>query len=174
LLAAVTTESRRLSGLASNLVGFDLADTDSLAPFARQGLINAALVLGIFSIGGLFLLDSGFGWLVLGMAIVAFPIAVTGLVLPIRGVRARIAAEKQKELDWAQAAIRRARDELKVGDGASGRLADLLAYRRAVNEVAEWPIAPAGYARFGLYLLLPLGAWILGALVESLIEAIFF
>ncbi|NIR43381.1 MAG: hypothetical protein GWN99_05525 [Gemmatimonadetes bacterium] len=63
---------------------------------------------------------------------------------------------------------------LKAGSGTPGQLADLLAYRRVMSQVAGWPIAAASYARFGLYLLLPVAAWILGALIESLIQALFF
>jgi hypothetical protein len=174
LLTAVALESRRLSGVAVRLGPIDLTETDRLTPFTHQGLIHAALVLGLFSIGSLFMLDSGFGVLVSGIAIVAVPVAAMGLVAPIRGVRARIAAAKTQELEWTNEAVRRAREGLKTGDGTPGQLADLLAYRNAVSQITEWPIAPAGYARFGLYLLLPVAAWILGALVESLIEAVFF
>ena len=50
-------------------------------------------------------------------------------------------------------------------------LADLIEYRRLVEEVPEWPLDPGVRARFLLYVALPLGSWLGGALVERLIDA---
>jgi hypothetical protein len=52
----------------------------------------------------------------------------------------------------------------------SAGLADLIEYRRLVEAVPEWPLDPSLRARFLLYLVLPLGSWLGGALVERLID----
>ena len=52
----------------------------------------------------------------------------------------------------------------------AGRLADLLAYRTYLESVREWPFDDVTLRRFLLYLLIPVGSWLGGALVERLVS----
>jgi hypothetical protein len=44
-------------------------------------------------------------------------------------------------------------------------------YSKEVSEVHAWPVAPGGFSRFALFLLIPLGSWGGGALVERLVDS---
>jgi hypothetical protein len=46
------------------------------------------------------------------------------------------------------------------------RLGSLLAYEARIAGVGEWPFDVGTFVRFALFLALPLGSWIAGALVE--------
>jgi hypothetical protein len=52
------------------------------------------------------------------------------------------------------------------------RLPGLLAWESRVESVPEWPIDAAALRRIALYLLIPLGSWVGGALVERLVDAL--
>ena len=103
------------------------------------------------------------------MAIVAAVGAVT-IVLPVRGVHRAIRAAKDAELLAVRAAIARVRDAAVEGGAATTddplRLSGLLAYEARIADVGEWPFDAGTFARFSLFVALPLGSWIAGALVE--------
>ena len=116
------------------------------------------------------------GWLWATGVFGTLALAWTGAAvwLPMRGVHQRMQRAKRDELVRVNAAIR--------GDGAalagsaiaaraaSAGLADLIEYRRLVESVPEWPLDPGLRARLLLYVALPLGSWLGGALVERLID----
>ena len=56
--------------------------------------------------------------------------------------------------------------------GSTQELAGLLTYLRDVEGVNSWPVAPGGITRFGLFLLIPLGSWSGGAIVERLLDSV--
>ncbi len=178
-LFAVLAESQRLSRLAARLPAIDLFDLRPLVCFARQGLSNALLNVGFISILALYLFESGFGVMFALLGVMNLGVSAAGLLLPVRGVHLRIRAAKSAELDWCLERLREARTQLaappapRPGSGATeARLADLLAYRGFVEDVREWPFDTSTLVRFGLYLLIPLGSWAGGALVERLIDAL--
>ena len=95
------------------------------------------------------------------------------LVLPVRGVQHRIHRAKLAALANLDSELRRARDAALGGEERTGGpLADLLAYRSYIESVREWPFDTSTFARFGLYLLIPVGSWIGGAFVERLVSAL--
>jgi hypothetical protein len=110
-------------------------------------------------------------FVVLGVANLG--LSAAGLLLPVLGVRDRIRAAKQAELDAVRERLLDARAELRGAAGHDGRLADLLAWRAFVEGVREWPFDASALARFGLYLLIPLGSWLGGALVERVVDRLF-
>jgi hypothetical protein len=170
---AVLSESRRLSSLAASLRPVDLFDLSPLAPFTRQGVANAALNVGFVAIFALTLVESGFGIAFAVLGTLGLGVGAVGLLLPVHGVRLRIRAARRAELDWCGRELRRARAALASGAGApSPRLSDLLAYRSFLDGVREWPFDASTLLRVGLYLLIPLGSWAGGALVERAIDAL--
>lgn len=176
LLHAITSEGRRLSALARSIPRIDLLDPGALAPFARQGLLSSLPGLILLSFLALNLGDRGWLWAtgVLGVLAVAWTTAV--VLLPMRGVHQRVQRAKRDELRRVNAAIRGDAAGLAgtaiARRAASAGLVDLIEYRRLVEGVPEWPLDPALRARLLLYVALPLGSWLGGALVERLIDAV--
>ena len=76
-------------------------------------------------------------------------------------------AAKRAELDRCTEEVRALRDGRP---GAGRSLADLLAWRAYVASVPEWPFDAPTRLRFALYLVIPLGSWLGGALVEKLVD----
>ncbi len=95
-------------------------------------------------------------------------LATAGLLIPVRGVHDAIAREKTHELVRVNDQIRRAR----AGSGALPSLADWIAYRSLTMSVREWPVDAPTLRRFALYLAIPLGSWLGGALVERMVDAL--
>lgn len=153
-LYAVLAESRRLSRLAARLPDLDLFDLRPLVCFARQGLSNTLLNVGFVSIFALLLFESGFGAVFAVLGVMNLAVSAAGLLLPVQGVHLRIRAE------------------LAAPASTGARLADLLAYRAFVEGVREWPFDSSTLVRFGLTLLIPLGSWAGGAVVERVIDAL--
>jgi hypothetical protein len=179
---ATLAESNRLSRLARRLTSIDLLDLRPLAPFTRRSLANALLVVGLASIASLLLLESGFvgpvlesRFVGLTVGIWVFTAAVSAgcVVLPVRGVHHRIRSAKQAELDWCRDALRRARAALTGGRGDPdrGRMDELVAYLKLVEGVREWPFDISTVLRFSLYLMIPIGSWLGGAMVERLVNS---
>jgi hypothetical protein len=163
-------ESRRLSRIGRTLVRVDLLDLRPLAPITRQGMRQAGIAAGLLSILALALVDVDLApnlLAVLGAGLAANGLlSATALLLPLRGVRDAIAAAKAAELDAARDALRAARD----GAPSAPSLADVLAWRSYVASVPEWPFDAPTLLRFALYLAIPLGSWLGGALVEHVVD----
>lgn len=168
---AVIAESRWLSRIGREMLRVDLLDLRPLAPLVRQGLRQALLSVGLLSILALMLIDVDLapGLLAVMGACLAgsFALSATALALPVRGAHEAIVEAKRLELDGCRERIRALRDEPA---SAGGSLADLLAWRAYVESVPEWPFDAPTRLRFALYLAIPLGSWLGGALVEKLVD----
>jgi hypothetical protein len=95
-------------------------------------------------------------------------------VLPVRGLHRRIRAAKEAELEHVRAAVARARQELLKESGAiaeAARMPGLLGYEQRITSVPEWPLDAPQLGRFGLIVLIGLGSWLGGAVVEHLLDA---
>ncbi len=169
----IVVESGRLSALAGAIERLDLLSPREISPFGRQGLTYALLVVGIVSAYALFLVDLRYLSLVGLVLVGTLVVAVAALILPLRGIRTRIIAEKEVELRWCRERMRGRRARLSDDPGADGmRLDELVAWEARIESVREWPLDVSSFRRFGLYLLLPLGSWAGAALVERLIDAL--
>lgn len=171
-------DSRRLAELGRERTRVDLLDLSPLSPFARHGLRNALLGMGFFAICSLLLPDwgarPGLPWVLGGGMLLALGLAVAGLVLPVRGVHDAIVAAKRAELAWCREAIRRRRRAIDAGAGASGGppLGELASYLGLVERARVWPFDASTFTRFTLYLGIPVGSWLGGALVERLLDVL--
>ena len=54
----------------------------------------------------------------------------------------------------------------------SPRLANLVTYYQLVENTREWPIDATNLVRLALYLVLGLGSWLGGALVERVLDGL--
>lgn len=164
--------ARRFSDLAGEIESVDLLDLRTLSPFARQGLRSALLWLVLLSFVSLDAVD--LIWFST-IAVIALVGGTAALILPVRGIHLRLRRAKQGELDRIHAAIRGDSGALSgsliAQRGASLGLSDLLAYRSFIESVREWPFDAPSLLRFALYLAIPLGSWLGGALVERLLGA---
>jgi hypothetical protein len=173
LILAMVAESARFSALAVRLPALDLLDLRPLAPFARQGLANVLAGVLLIGILALFLLESGFGSMIAIVGAFDLAVCAVGLLLPVRGAHLRIRAAKQEELDWLRPRLRAARAGLAAeGQGGREGLADLLAWQRHVESLPDWPFDAPTLWRAALYLLIPLGSWAGGAVVERVVDAL--
>ncbi len=173
LCTLIVVESGRVSALASAIEHLDLLSREAISPFARQGLTYALLVIGVVSAYALFLVDLRYLPLVGIVLIGTLVVGVAALLLPLRGIRGRIIEAKHAELQWCRQQMRQRRTRLSEGVGADvARLDELVAWEARIQSVREWPLDSSTFRRFGLYLLLPLGSWAGGALVERGIDAL--
>jgi len=174
LVDSTLAYGRRFSRIARERIEIDLLDLDPLAPFGRQGLRYALPGLVLLSFYALNSADQGFGWAIGVVGSLSFLLALAGLALPMWGARQAIRREKQRELARVAAALRGVPDGLAGSPIArrepSPGLADLVAWRSLVSEVREWPLEASVGVRLLVYLALPLGSWLGGALVERMLD----
>jgi hypothetical protein len=148
-----------------------LGDIAPLAPFARAGLRTALLWFVGTSLASLLLVDTDSPMLVISILLVTTAIAGASLLAPSRGVHERLRAAKRQELGWLRGEIARASSALRAGDAPGGaQLPALLAWEARVAAAPEWPFDAGTVARFGLFLLVPVGSWLGGALAEQVVE----
>ena len=166
LCHATVVESVRLSRLSDSIESLDLLELHPYRPLIRQGLINALLIIGLVSVMSLLGIESRYWPILVGFWIVFTALAWIGLMLPLRGIRKKIKTAKENELDWCRLSLKTARDELKTGAGSQKSIAELAAYRTIIENVRNWPFDNPTLVRFSLFLLIPLGSWLGGALVE--------
>jgi len=152
----------------------DLLNLEYLYAIGRRGLRTALVWLVGMSIGGLFLLDTGFGlWGAALFLALGFGIGLVVLLRPARGVRSLIRAVKREERARLEPLLRQARDDALTGDASTqGRLTDLLAYKTQVESTPEWPFDSSTLWRFGLYMLIPVASMVGGALVERVVDTV--
>ncbi len=157
-------------------VRIDLFDLSSLAPFGRFGVRTSLVPLGVFGLA----LGVGTNIHVGGVAVATLVIggmSAAAVLLPSLGVRRRVVQAKSHETTCITRALQgdaAALGESRVAADADRLTApDLLAYRTAVEDLREWPIANDGWRRFGAYLLIPLLTWTAKAAISGLLSRVF-
>jgi hypothetical protein len=175
-VVATLGASRDFSAIAAALPRVDLLERAWLAPFTSQALFMALLWLLVPAIWAVNLVDAPFLVVVPVITAVCLAMGSAALWLPTRGVRRRLAEAKERELAAAhaalagdQAALRRSLLALRAERPS---VADLVAWAGYVRELSTSPFTQATRLRFLLYLALPLGSWLGGALVEWLVERV--
>ncbi|MCH8890623.1 MAG: hypothetical protein IH827_06065, partial [Myxococcales bacterium] len=170
-------QSRLLMRVQREFVEIDLMDLGSLTAFARESLRAIVLWLITASIGALVMAVSGEVGASALVVLATVLVAPISLFFPVRGLHHRIREAKWRELELVNERVRRERARILESDGpdaeaASGKLPGLLAYKQFVESVREWPIDTSTLLRFALYLGLPIGSWLGGALVERLLDVV--
>jgi hypothetical protein len=166
----------RTSRVAALIGQVDLFDLSPLYPFTKQGLLTALLAIGGVSIVSLFLFEPG-QWPAVAIAVgICLPLAVLGLLLPVRGAHRRIREVREAELEWTREGIRHVRSLLdgasaeRLPDASPGKMADLIAYLELVDDAPEWPFQGSTFVRVVFYVLIPAVSWFGSALVKVLLE----
>ncbi len=157
----------------------DLLDLRPLTtPFVREGTTLALLWVVNISIISLIFLAEGDRSPVFFVGMLLFCLAwmAATLILPMRRVHRLISRHKQEELERVGAAIRGDRSALADSGIATQAetlsLADLVAYRDLIASVREWPVQPATFLRLFALLVIPVGSWVGGALVERMLGSV--
>jgi hypothetical protein len=176
LIVMVIETSLRVSRLSERAARIDLLDLRGLAPLAHIGLRSAlAFAFAASMIASMSADERTIPVTLVTMAIVGAVGAFT-VLLPVRGAHRAIRAAKNAELLAVRAAIARARNAAIAGGREAAenamRLSGLLAYEARIAGVGEWPFDVGTFVRFALFLALPLGSWIAGALVEWVVSRV--
>jgi hypothetical protein len=172
LILALVVGGTRIARLATRVSRVDLLDLRPLRPFTRQALLNALLTAGGIGITLLILVDSGFWEVVLGYWISSMTLIMIGLLASLLPLHRLIRDAKRRELDWCRDALIRERTKLREGGAERSRIDEIVAYRDVVEGVSAWPADSSTFARISLYLLIPLGSWAGGAIVERLVDSL--
>ena len=175
-LQAIIGESKHLSELSSKFGDLDVVDLEFTRIFGRNALKNSLLILGLFAISSLFLMEEGFGSIILVGWFTAIVLVVAAFLGPVLGIREQIVGARKKELDWCDANIKSSRDLFKKHEIADSNgqtpLGELIIYRQYVEDLSEWPFDVSTILRLLLYLLIPLISWFGGALVERTVDTL--
>lgn len=148
-----------------------IGDVAPLAPFVRAGLRIALLWFLGTSLACLLLVDTDAPGLVLSILLATTATAVASLLAPSRGVHERLREAKRAELAWLRTEIAHCTEALRRGEAAgASTLPALLAWEARVAASSEWPFDASTWLRFTLLLLVPIGSWLGGALVEHVVE----
>jgi len=155
-------------------VRVDLLDATPLKPFATMALNRALRWSMILTALALILLGTNVSALLMMPLILAWLfVAVQAFLRPMRGIHRRLVEEKQATISRLNAQIEAARHAMEAGNATeAARIQGLIAYRGLILEAKEWPYDVGTLARLSLYLAIPVGGWIGGALVEQIIEAV--
>lgn len=163
----------QLNNMAMRLPILNLLDAESNRSFTQHGVQSALLVVIMMSITAPIAVQPEGG--VVGAAVnsvLMLFLALTALILPVRGIHQRIQTQKREELATIRQHIQRERDKLLAASGGvDDRLVALLAMETRIERVEEWPFGAGSLYRVGFYLLLGLGSWVGAALVERMLES---
>lgn len=150
----------------------DLLHTYALRPFARVAVISTLAVVGAAAAFPLMFVDDELNpatYLPGLMAIVIPMLIMAGR--PIWPLHRRIAEAKRRSLAELNERIRRSPQANPDQPETLASLAPLLAYRREILLVSEWPFDVGVVARLGLYLIIPPLTWVGAALIENVVES---
>lgn len=158
---------RRLAGCFE----VDLLDPRAVTPFGDMAASSILVLIGALASLAIMWLDGGTNpWttipgavLLLG-ALVFLTLATLGPIHRVlRDARREELTRVQRRIDAVRAGV----DTLD--EQALARLEPLLAYRREIVSLREWPLDPGVLTRFGLYLFIVPLTWVGAALIEYLV-----
>jgi len=163
--------SRLYSSLARRHARVQLLDPTGLRLFARRGLRHALYWFVGSGLALLLIIDAAQRGVVLAVIGGTVALGVSALLLPALGIHERLVCAKADELVRVRRELERRRAALfGEGEGEASELPALLAYESRIEAVREWPFDTPLLIRFGLLILIPLGSWLGGALVERIVD----
>jgi hypothetical protein len=123
----------------------------------------------------LLLVDAAVPGVVAAVIAGTLALGVASLLLPSRGIHQRLREGKRVELARVRQAIERSSRELFEPEDPAAPdrqppLPALLAWEARIESVREWPFDTPTLVRFALFLLIPLGSWLGGAVVERVVD----
>lgn len=151
----------------------DLLQTRGLRPFARVAVLSTLAIIGAAAVFPIMFIDDDLDPTAYVPGLLATVIPMLLLAgLPVWPLHRRIAAEKARWLADIDGRIA----GLPAADPSRPETIDtllpLLAFRREVALVSEWPFDPGVLARLGFYLIIPPLTWVGAALIENVVDAL--
>jgi hypothetical protein len=108
--------------------------------------------------------------------LVSLPIVLVGTLLPILGIHRNLKETKRAEIARVTRAIHGDRAALAetrlAGESASVPISNLVLYRQTVASISDWPLDSVAAVRMGFIIVVPVLAWIAGALVDRVINKV--
>lgn len=150
-------------------VDVDLLDVRCLAPLARRGQRSALAWVLFSTIVSLFWLGDSASDANLPLLVAVMSLATFAFAGPLIALHGNITDTKRSVLDRLRGEIRDARNASDTATD-SPRLGNVIAYFQLVESAREWPIDAASLLKFFGYLLLGLGSWLGGAVVERVLD----
>jgi hypothetical protein len=157
-------------------VRVDLLQPRALTPFARVAVILTLGIIGAQAAFPLMWLGNRLSWTASAPGLIATAIPMVFLfAMPLLPIQRRISAAKAAEverLDAEVAALTPFAGSRSDGGGVEHivPLAALLAYRREIDAVHEWPFNTGVASRLAIYLVIPPFTWIATALIQHFVE----
>jgi hypothetical protein len=171
VIAALLDNAGLMASLARRC-RIELLHTHELRPFARVAVISTLAVVGAAAAFPLMFVDDDLNpaaYLPGLLAIVIPMLVMAGR--PIWPLHRRIAEAKRHSLAELNERIRRSPPADPDQPETLASLAPLLAYRREILLVSEWPFDVGVVARLGLYLIIPPLTWVGAALIENVVDS---
>ncbi len=152
---------RRLSGH----LPIDLLDVRALQPVGDMVVASTLMVVGTAaSLAILWLGGDNDPWTTIpGLALLSLALVFL-FFAPMWPIRKAVAAAKHAELDAIQQRL------MGLDRTQPEALAPLLAYRREIAAINEWPLGGGSLMRFSVYLFIVPLTWVGAALIEILVD----
>lgn len=174
LVVAGLLDNARIFALAARRCRVDLLNTLPLRPFATVAVSSTLAIIGAQAAFPILGLDGDLDPLtyIPGLIATSGPMLLLA-ALPVWPLHRRIAATKQHALAELNQRVRALRpaDPANPDPAALLDLAPLLAYRREIQAVSEWPFDLGIMTRLSLYLIIPPLTWVGAALIENVVDA---
>ena len=175
-LSFLRMDTHALVGDLDHRAEIDLLDISKLDGFGRIALRGALPWLVTGTIVLLLLLRQRESELFLPLVIGLIASASVVFAWPMWSVHRLIDTAKKRELARLRREIAAARAAFEgwgpESDRAAMRLAALLALETRIEHAREWPLDLPTVLRFAVYLALPLGSWLGGAIVEHVLDLV--
>ncbi len=151
----------------------DVLRLGRLRPLARNGVLDAAIVMGALLFAPLQSLDFEFRPGNYRFALlVATPSLAFYLIWPLRLVHRRIRADRDARLARVEEQLDAIGDRAAESSEGTVRLEQLLAHRDRLADARTWPLDLRLLTRVLVYVIIPPIAWALAALVERAIDTL--
>jgi hypothetical protein len=176
VISALTKNALLFYRLGRDHLRIDLLNTRELLPLAWVAVISTLSMIGAQALFVLLAMDTHTSLAAVLPGFMATTIPMLPLfMLPIWSAHQRLKIVKRDELKAIHARLERAREGLDTPLEKPEKLAhlnDLLAYRREIMGISEWPFDLGAVSRLGLYLIIPPLTWVGAALIENLVETL--
>ena len=170
-LHALVDNARMCRHLAEK-TSIDLLDATKLAPFGRMAVSSTLVVIGSMASFSIMWLGGDVNPFTTIPPLVPTTAGIVYLLIaPLWPVHQALKAAKRAELDRIQAQIRQTAESMADSvEAQAQRLAPLLAYRREIGSISDWPLDFGVLTRLGLYLVIVPLTWIGAALIENVVD----
>lgn len=156
-----------------------LLDTGALAPFALAGIAVLICFAGAYTLVPIAAFSHIPSVLAASLRslVVCLPILIAGTLLPVLGIHRNLHAAKAAEVDRINRAVHGDRSALAethlAAESETVPLSNLVLYRQTVSDINEWPIDSVAGIRTAIIVIVPVVAWLAGAVGDKLMDKLF-